>query len=56
MERTKIIFDARLSERPICPDIEQSLAQCYRYTNHQKYSRLLLFLVKIQHDRYFVQN
>lgn len=29
MERTKIIFDARLSERPICPDIEQSLAQCY---------------------------
>ena len=33
MERTKIIFDARLSERPICPDIEQSLAQCYRYQN-----------------------
>jgi len=29
MERTKIIFDARLSERPICPDIEKSLAQCY---------------------------
>lgn len=29
LERTKIIFDARLSERPICPDIEQSLAQCY---------------------------
>jgi len=29
MERTKVIFDARLSERPICPDIEQSLAQCY---------------------------
>jgi len=29
MERTKIIFDARLSERPICPDIEQALAQCY---------------------------
>lgn len=29
MERTKIIFDARLSERPICPDVEKSLAQCY---------------------------
>lgn len=36
MERTKIIFDARLSERPICPDIEQSLAQCYRYKMLEK--------------------
>ena len=31
LQRTKVIFDSRVTDKPICPDIEAQLTQCYRF-------------------------
>jgi len=58
LERTKVIFDSRVTETPICPEIESQLTQCYR--ENQSKSLLCAELVRQykqclveEKDRYF---
>jgi len=58
LQRTKVIFDSRVTDKPICPDIEAQLTQCY--SENQSKSLLCAELVRQyqtclneEKDRYF---